>query len=478
MDYRYDLLSGHRQDFLATTIDQLFAGGEVGKDNNGSASEDARQGYIGRITYNYGEKYLIQANARYDGSYNFPKGERWGFFPAFSVGWRISEESFMKNIGFLSNLKLRASWGQFGNDKVYPFYYKQGYTYSNGYMVGSTYYTGIMDTGIPNESITWETATNTNCGLDFGIFDGKLSGEFDYFYKKTEGILITRNASVPMTFGSSLPKENLGIVDNHGIESTLRYRGNTGKLIYEVEGNLTYATSKVIYIDEPSEVPDRLKQTGRPLDSRYGYTALGLFQTQEEIDASPVQDGNGNKSIHPGDIKYLDLNGNDTIDDEDRHYIGKGSTPELIFGLNMKLQYKNLSLIVNFQGASNYTRYLYLNSFEKNYNTYEALEDSWRVGNEDAKYPRLESNGRSVNNSQYSTYWLNDGFYIKMRNIELSYSIAGKPLLNKIGVEELTISASGRNLWTIAKKDGFDPEGTDNRYPIMQTMSLGLNIVF
>jgi TonB-linked SusC/RagA family outer membrane protein len=473
MDYRYEYISAYREGFLTSTLDQIFAGSDINKDNNGGANENARQGYVGRITYNYKDKYLLQANARYDGSYNFPKNSRWGLFPAFSAGWRISEESFMDGLSFISNLKIRASWGQFGNDRVDPFYFLSGYEYANGYLVGGTYYTGIQSTGIPNKNITWETATSSNFGLEFGFFDGKLSGEVNYFYKKTEGILITRSASVPLTFGSKLPKENLGIVDNNGIESILRYQYSKGDFKYSIEGNFTYATSKVIYIDEPATVADRLKQTGRPFDSRFGYTALGLFQSQEEINASPVQDGNKNKSIHPGDIKYLDLNNDSIINDADRHYIGKGPTPEIIFGLNANVQYKHFSLTMNFQGATNYTRYQFINSFEKNYNSYKMIEDSWRVGNEDAKYPRLESNGRTANNSQYSTYWMNQGFYIKLRNIELSYTLDHNHFLDKIGMDEITLSLSGRNLLTIANADGFDPEGTDNRYPIMQSVSFG-----
>ncbi len=478
-EYRYDLLSGYREQFLGTSIEQLFAGSDVNKDNDGKAAEYARRSFVGRIAYNYNDKYLFQANGRSDGSHNFPKHKRWGFFQGYSVGWRISKESFMENIGFLDNLKLRVSYGQFGNDNINEsFYYLPGYNISNGYLVSNIYYTGIMDTGIPNENITWETATTLNYGIDFGLFNGKISGEFDYFKKRTEGILIDRGAAVPLFVGAKLPKENIGVVDNWGYETILRYRDRKGKLSYEIEGNITYATSKVIKKAEAIGTDERLRETGRPFDSRYGYTALGLFQTQEEIDAAPVQDGNNNNSIHPGDIRYLDLNNDSIIDAYDRQYLGKGETPELIFGINMNVQYKNFSLNVNFQGASNYTRYLYLNSFEKNYNTYSVLENSWREGNEDAEFPRLEANGHSPNNSLYSSYWLKDGFYIKLRNIELSYSITDNPFLDKVGIEEVTISASGRNLWTIAKKDGFDPEGTDRRYPIMQTMSIGLNIIF
>ncbi|MDA3894468.1 MAG: TonB-dependent receptor [Salinivirgaceae bacterium] len=478
MDYRYDKLSGSREGFMSPEIDQLFAGSDINKNSDGTAEENARRGYVGRVMYNYSDKYLVQLNGRYDGSYNFKSGHKWGVFPAVSAGWRISEEYFMTNISIISNLKLRASWGQFGNDRIDPYQFLEGYTYSNGYLVGDTYMTGIKDTGIPNQIVTWETATNTNFGFDFGLLKGKISGEFDYFTKSTKDILITRNASVPTFVGATLPPENLGIVDNKGFEAILRYKETKGSFKYEIEGNITYATSIVNYIDEPLEVEDRVKETGRPFDSKYGYTAIGLFQSQEEIDNAPDQDGNENTSIRQGDIRYLDLDSNDTINSYDRQYIGKADNPELIFGLNASVSYKNFALSASFQGASIYGRYKYLSSFEKNYNTYKVLEDSWREGNEDAKYPRLEAPGRSPNNALYSSYWLNDGFYIKLRNVELSYTFKENPILKNIGIEQLRLSASGRNLLTIAKKDGFDPEGTDNRYPIMRTMSLGLSVVF
>lgn len=478
MDYDYSYLWAYREGFIAPSIDQLFAGSDVNKNNTGTASENARQGYVGRVNYNYSSRYLFQVNARYDGSYNFPKDKRWGFFPAVSAGWVLSKESFMQNINVISNLKLRGSWGQFGNDRVDPFYYLEGYEFSNGYMVNGTYYTGIMDTGIPNENITWETATSSNIGVDFSLFEGRMFGEFDYFVKNTENILITRSASVPLTFGSELPKENLGVVDNHGVEAILGWKDQVGSFRYQIQGNVTYATSEVIYMDEPAEVDDRLKETGRPFDGLYGYTAMGLFQTQEEIDAWAIQDGNENSSLAPGDIKYFDLNNDSIINDKDRHYLGKGETPELVFGLNANVSYKNFSLVMGFQGASNYTRYLYLNSFEKNYNSYTVLEDSWREGNEGAEYPRLESNGRSANNSHYSSYWMSDGFYIKLRNIQLTYTLQNQPYLSSIGIERVDFSLSGRNVLTIAKKDGFDPEGTNNEYPIMQSISAGLSVVF
>ncbi len=478
MDYFADPISGYREGYLATNLQYLYAGGTTNMSNDGKPAEDALQAFVYRLAYNYNQKYLFQLNMRYNGSMNFPKGNKWGLFSGVSAGWRISEESFMKNMDVISNLKLRASYGEFGNDRIANGQYLSGYQIYGGYVIGDTYYTGVQDTGIPNKNLEWEKANNSDFGLDFGLFQGKISGEFDYFYKRTTGILITRSASVPQTFGSALPDENLGKVDNKGVEGVLRYQESKGDFHYQIAGNLTFAKSKIIYMDEAINTPDRLKKTGNPFDGKYGWTAVGLFQTQDEIDASPVQDGSKNSTLKPGDIKYFDLNADGVIDENDEQLIGKSNDPELIFGLNLDLTYKNWGLNINFQGASGYSRYNFLSSFEKDYNSYKVLEDSWRPGNENAKYPRLEANGRSANNSRYSTFWLNDGFYIKMRNIQLSYTLSKKPYLDKVGINSLSIYASGRNLLTFAKKDGFDPEGTNNRYPIMATTSIGLNVTF
>jgi TonB-linked SusC/RagA family outer membrane protein len=483
-DYRWDKIGAYREGFISDAIDQIFAGSDINKNNLGEAREEARRGYIGRVAYNYNNKYLVQANARYDGSYNFPSDSRFAMFPAFSAGWRISEEEFMPEIPYLNNLKLRASWGQFGNDRIniddndvyFPYY--SGYEYNEGAIVGGKFYGGVRPTGLANSNITWETAVSSNVGLEFGFFEGKLSGEFDYFQKSTKDILMNQDAAVPATFGAELPAENLGEVDNWGYEGALNYKNNFGDYFVSVGGNITYATSKVKYIAEALDVPSRIRKTGQPFDVRIGYVSEGLFQTQEEIDAWAVQDNNGNKSLQPGDIKYKDINGDTLINDEDRIIFGQSSTPKLVFGLNFNVEYKGFALAANFHGAAAYDNYKMVESFQKEYNSLEVLADnSWREGNEDARYPRLEI-GRSNNNSSYSSYWMYDGFYIKLRNLDVSYTLADNSYLDRVGIDNVVLSLSGRNILTLAGNKDFDPENPNMNYPIMKTYTFGVSITY
>jgi TonB-linked SusC/RagA family outer membrane protein len=477
-------LTAYRQGFLSPAIDQLFAGGDLNKTNGGSSGEFARMGYVGRVNYNYAEKYLFQANFRYDGSSNFPSDKRWGFFPAVSAGWRIHEEPFMANVGFITNLKLRASWGQYGNDRVPPFQYLSGFNVINGAYIGSGYQKGINDTGIPNPNITWETATNTDIGFEFGVINEKITGEIVYFTKETKDILLPRNASVPSTFGATLPYENIGIVNNKGVEAALMYRDQAGSVAFSVQGNMTYTKNKVEYMDEPADVDERIRRTGQPFDQYYGLKAIGLFQSQAEIDNAPDQDGTGNATIHQGDIKYLDFDNDGKVDGLDIHHIGKNDIPQVIFGLNLTADYKGFGLTANFQGATGFQQYLRWDPFNLNSNALNIFKDSWTPETPEAKYPALY-NSPNQNNTKESSFWLYDGTYVRLRNLELAYTFNTLAAFQKIGIKSLRVFASGNNLFTISKLKDFDPEApnidpgrSSFYYPQLKTMSLGLSVKF
>lgn len=480
----YENVGAYREGFLSTAIDQIFAGGDLNRSNGGFAFQTARRGYIGRVNYNYAGKYLFQANFRYDGSFNFPNDKRWGFFPAVSAGWRISEETFMKRIDFLNNLKVRVSYGQFGNDRVRAYQYLSGFQFGAGAQFGSGYNLGIVDLGIPNPDITWETATNTDVALEFGILNNKISGEFGYFHKRTKDILLPRNASIPLTFGATLPDENIGIVDNKGIETLLRYTDQFGKFNLSVEGNMTYVKSKVIFMDEPVNVEDRIKRTGRPFDQFYGLKAAGLFQSQSEINNWADQDGTGNTSIRPGDIKYLDYNKDNKIDGFDIQYIGKSDVPELIFGFNVSAGFKGFDLTANFQGATRFQQYLRYDPFNLDANALAIFTDSWTPDNPNAKYPTLYA-GIKNNNRLTSSFWLYDGTYMRLRNLELSYTFSKLNAFQKAGINRLRIFVSGNNLLTFSKLKDFDPEVPNVEpgriqyyYPQLKAFSMGLNLEF
>ncbi|WP_347839374.1 TonB-dependent receptor [uncultured Draconibacterium sp.] len=485
-----DNIWAYREQFLSDAIDQLFAGSNINKDNNGSAYETARKGYVGRVGYNYKGKYYAQVNARYDGSYNFPDEGRWGLFPAFSFGWRMSDESFMENVEWLDNLKFRASWGQYGNDRISAYQYLSGFAFNNGkgmILGDGNLSQAIRETSLANPDITWETATSSNIGFEYAILNGKISGEFDYFNKRTEDILMYRNASVPQTFGASLPRENLGIVENNGFEAILRYNEQIGEFRFNIEGNVTFAKSEVIEIDEPVDVPDRLKRTGLPFDQFFGLEAMGLFTSQSEIDSWAIQDNNDNSSIQTGDIKYVDYSGPDgepdgVIDGYDIHQIGRSQIPELVYGFNLSANFRNWDLTANFQGASRYDQYTFIDGFGLKSNSMAVLTDAYHENNPDGKYPR-QYVGQKPNNKEFSSFWLNKGNYLKLRNVELAYTLVDINFLNSVGIDHVRLSVSGNNVLTLAKYKVFDPErpyksGNPLYYPQMKTWNFGVNVKF
>ena len=482
-----DWIWAKRTGFISTAIDQIFAGNDDLQKTDGSAYESARLGYAGRINYNYAGKYLLQVNCRYDGSYNFPKEGRWGFFPAVSMGWRVSEESFLKdNVEFISNLKLRVSYGQVGNDRVNPYQFLSAFQF-NGSDAGAVYdgvfYKGIHPSVMANPNITWETATDYNVGLDFGLLKNKISGGVTYFYKKTEDILRARSASVPPTFGSKLPDENFARVDNKGFEAEMFYTDQKGAFKWTIGGTFTLVSNEVKEIDELATALPGLRRTGRPFDQVYGYISDGLFQSQDEIDNHAVQDGNENLSLQLGDIKYRDISGEEGIPDGkidvyDQTQIGKSATPELMYGINMNLDYKNFSLTCNWQGAGRFDKIMKVYTFSNGNNSLKLLEDSWRPDNTDAEYPRL-GYYMPVNNGQTSTFWLKDASFIRLKNLTIGYNLPKNIVFEKLGVQSVRLFATGTNLLTFSKIDFRDPEqpgGTSAAYPIMKSYTAGINI--
>lgn len=488
-NYKESNLSAARLNYITAIMDQLQFGPDKDKTNGGAMREETRLGYVGRANYDYLGKYLFQFNFRYDGSYNFHPDRRWGFFPAVSAGWRMSEESFIKQISAIHNLKLRASYGQFGNDRIPPYQYLQGYKFGSGAVIGSDYQLGVTDWVVANPRTTWETATNLDLGLDFSFLKGTISGELTYFYKKTKDILVTREASVPSSFGGVLPSENLGKVDNKGIEAILRYTNKIGDVSFNVEGNLTWVKNKVIYIDEPEGRLPHQKAEGRPIGQFYGYKALGLFQNQAEISEWAMQDGSGNVNIKPGDIKYEDISGPDgvpdgVIDVHDQQFVGKSDIPEFIFGLNLSASYKGFDFTMNFQGATGFDQYLRWDPFNQESNALAIFKNSWSEANPSARYPRL-STGVIENNRKNSSFWLHDGTYLKLRNAELAYTFKKYDFFKKVGVEGLRVFVSGNNLLTFSKIKDFDPETPNINpdrnayyYPQMKVYNIGFNVEF
>ncbi|WP_345005998.1 TonB-dependent receptor [Snuella lapsa] len=487
-------LDAFRDNFISASIPELFAGGTDLWSNDGVTIETARRGYIGRVEYNYDSRYLFQANLRVDQSFNFPTESRTGVFPAFSVGWRLSEEKFMENVHVIDNIKLRGSWGQVGNDRVPAYQFLSLFGFNGGYVADNAFQQGIGSSGIANPNITWETATTLDLGLEFDVLDGRLGFEFDYFNKRTEDILRPNNEIVPGTFGASLPDVNYGIVDSWGGEAMVKYNQNFGDFHVSVDANTSWFKNEAIQLAEADGVLPSIAQTGRELGLRTGYLSDGLFQTQEEINNAPTQFSQAiHNSLAPGDIKYKDINGRDAngnltgqpdgqINSDDRAIIGSSGNPNLLFGLNIALDYKGFDLTANFQGASNFSRYLFSIPFERDGNSIREYIDSWRPGNEDAKYPRLSSGDASTNNSQTSDFWVKEVTYCRLRNLEIGYNFdQAKKTLEQLGISSLRIYGSATNILTISNLGWRDPEGPSGSnpfYPQTKTLTLGVNIGF
>ncbi len=473
-------LKGARTGFISSAVDQLFAGNVDLVENDGSYGENVREGYVMRVNYGYKGKYLFQLNGRYDGSYIFERENRWGFFPAASVGWRVSEESFMDDLEFLDNLKLRASYGQIGNDRVGAFQYLDlmSIQKSQYYLINGIPQNLIIDGVVANPNITWETATNYDLGVDFSLWNGLFSGELGGFYKRTEDILVARSKSIPTTFGGKLPKENMGIVDLKGAEVLLNFHKQIGEVDFSLSGNATYSKSEVINIDEAADVPDAIKQEGRPFGQKYGYKSSGLFKTQEQIDTWTIdQDGQGNASLRPGDIIYQDFNEDGVINGDDRQHIGKSSFPTLVYGLNLSAKYRAFDIKLDFQGAGGHEKTIVIDAFLNDRNTPDILADSFREGNENAKFPRMEI-GLNPNNTQTSDFWIYDASYFRLKNLQIGYNLP-KTLLNKFKINSARVSLSGTNLLTFSAIDFMDPEANSIiSYPQMKTYTLGVNVSF
>ena len=488
--------SAHGENYLTDAIDYLFAAGGEGQRIDGKASEDGRESYVGRLNYGYDSKYLFQATVRYDGSPRFNEDNRWGLFPSFSAGWRISQENFIKDkVDWIDNLKLRASYSNLGYDATGNFQYLSGYEIptgflrpyvDSGYVLDGTPFTTIFSTGLANPNITWEDMTIYNIGLDFSFKNGLLYGELDGFYRERTNMLATRAQSLPNTFGASLPAENLNSQNNRGLELLLGHRNRKNEFKYDINANIAWTRAKWDHFDEPNyEDEDDIRirtRSGQWVDRVFGFKSDGLFTSQSEIDNLPYnQDQNGNETLAPGDIKYIDLNNDGIIDFRDQDVISTSNLPQLTFGLNMSIDYKGFDLSLLLQGGGKYDVLISRVLPTGTSNTYNLVYDNrWNPANNDANaiLPRLSATG-NVNNTKTSDFWYIDGTYLRVKNLNFGYTI---PMKDKVGIDSIRLFLSGTNLLTFSKLNDWDmdPEaanGTTGRYyPQPKTFSLGLSL--
>jgi TonB-linked SusC/RagA family outer membrane protein len=479
---RYEYLSGYRQDYISSVVDQLFAGDKTTAQNDGTASETARINFFGRLDYDYAGKYLAQFNWRYDGSENFPRGNRFGFFPGVSLGWRISEESFWKEkVSWVDYLKLRASFGQMGNDKVSAFQYMTTYTFQNPAILGGSSpkpQTGVWQIRTSNPNITWEVATTYNVGLE-SRFLNHFNFEIDLFNTKRTNILATRNASIPEYAGLTLPDENIGECSSRGTEISLGFNKKAGDFRINLGGNFTYATSSIDFIDEAEGVVDWQKRTGKPIGANWVmYEATGIFRTQEDLDKYPHL-----SNAKPGDLIFKDTDDNQIIDANDKVRLDKTPVPEIIYGINFDLSWKQWSLAGLFQGAGRVWQYTFFESGTIGNFTKDFYDNHWTEDNIYAENPRVYDREATVT-GQKNTFWLNNASYLRLKNIELAYNFSSRTLA-KTPFTDLRIYLSGYNLLTFTGMKNLDPETAEGGQgfaawstPHSKVFNFGINITF
>ncbi|HRE50689.1 MAG TPA: TonB-dependent receptor [Flavitalea sp.] len=471
-------ISAYRTGYLTNQIDQISLGGNTGLNNSGTAFQSARQNVFGRITYNFDERYLAEVILRYDGSFNFPVGRQWGTFPGVSLGWRISEESFFKNnVSFINQLKLRASWARLGNDKISPYQSQLQYNRDAGYYFGANLdrVPGLSLGVVPNPFVTWEVSDTKNLGIEASLWGGALNVNADYFFSKRNNILVSRNASIPTSTGLSsanLPAENIGKVSSNGFELELFHRGKLGGyLTYNIGLNFTHTQNKIDFIDEAAGVPDWQKAQGHRMDSWLLYKTDGIYRSQAEIDRSAHLAG-----VRPGDIKYIDLNGDGKITSNDQIRIYESATPLNIFGAPMGVRYKGIGLNLLWQGQSK-AKQVIRPTFNPLTLPRWMYDDRWTAANTDGKMPASFAPNDNFNTLE-SDFWLRDASFIRLKTVELSYNFPTQTL-SRFNVQNIEMYLSAFNLFTISKIKDYDPElsvSNGGYYPQTRIYNAGVRI--
>lgn len=500
----------YRRYFASTAIDQLFAGGSAEKNSGNSPTQTplfqrARMSYFGRAGYNYKEKYLAEFLWRYDASYMFAASSRWGFFPGISAGWRISEEEFFKkNVSAISNLKLRASWGQLGNDQVYfnntlrEYDYLPTYAYGDvinanwGYVLGGQVAQTLYENGVPNTSLTWEVANNANIGLEGSALGGKIFFEFDVFQNNRSNILWRRSASIPQTTGATLPATNIGRLTNKGYEFRVGYNGQAGEFKYTVSVNGGYAKNTITFWDETPGAPEWQQSTGRPMPSNVNdpnqqngslmYQYDGIFSTQAEITENRIDySGVGASTLRPGDMRLKDIDGNGKIDANDRVRADRNNVPRFQGGLNANVRWRGFDFTLLVQASTGGQIFLQTESGTIGNFLKWSYDHRWTVDNPSTVDPRIVDRSNQYF-SNGTTYWLKSTDYLRLKNVELGYTLPSS-IASKVGLSNLRVYVNALNLATYAPqmRGLFDPESTSGSaqyYPQSRIINTGLSLSF
>ncbi len=492
------VMSGNRRNFALYDLPYLSFGQDLDPDpnkaNSESAGKSASEGIAGRVGYNYDEKYLAEVAFRYDGSYLFAPGKRWGFFPSVSAGWVLSRENFIReflgaNIDFL---KIRGSIGKTGNDNVAAWLYRQQYLASSGIAAfgpNPTVGTTLSPVNVYLQSnLTWEKTNSYDIGFELTMWNGLLSAEFDYFYKYTYDILTSVGSVFAPSLAGNYPSvDNRGKFDNRGIELVLRHTNRIGDFHYNVNANLTWAHNRIISRTESAGTLPWQSRLGSSIGDVWGFKTAGLYQTQEELDNMPHPI---NTTPRLGDIRYVDINGDGKITAEDQVKIARNQRPEMMFALNAQANWRGFDLSFQLQGAALCDKMLgsgvsdFCPLTRPWYGNWDnsplyLVEGSWRPDNTNAEYPRLSVTG-NAQNSYVSDFWKRNGAYLRLKNLTIGYTIPTR-ITKKANISNVRFFASGVNLFTITDFKYLDPESGNYTwafYPQQRTFTFGLDLSF
>ncbi len=472
-----DWLKGARSGYPTDIIWELNPGPKDNWSNDGNGEHWALASFIGRINYDYDNKYILSLSMRSDASSRFAKGSRWSTFPSVAAAWRISQESFMKGIrSWLDDLKIRASWGQTGSATGLGLYPSYTLISTGGLILNNTYQQIASLKTIGNQELTWEHSDMLNLGLDVKVLNSRLNFTGEYYIKNTKDILL--EMPVPLEYGFGKPNMNVGEVRNKGWELSLSWNDRINDFGYSISGNLSDNRNEVIDLGGtgPWKGSNTYTDVGLPFNSIYGYESMGLFQSDEEVANAPFQ----NSNTAAGDIRYKNQNGDNKIDANDRVVIGDPN-PHFLYGVNLGFDYKNFDLNMFFQGIGQKDRVIMDNFVRPFYDSsiFEHHLDYWTPENTGAKYPRILNKDDGTHNYQQSDYWMINAGYFRMKNLQIGYTIP-REILRPAGFDRVRVYFSANNLFTVSDfVPGMDPESEKSvSYPFARTYSFGLNVQF
>jgi TonB-linked SusC/RagA family outer membrane protein len=479
-DFRNDAFSATRQNFLLPEYQVLSAGDANYQFNGGSAYEWALASVFSRLNYTLSDKYMFEANIRYDGSSRFASDRRWGWFPSFSAGWRISEEEFLKSVNAISNLKLRASWGELGNQNIGNYPYLGSVSLNVPYFFGKTIVQGAGQSVLPNRNVTWETTRILNAGIDFGILNNRLTGSFDLYKKNTFDILYKRD--IPSVIGLDASEQNIAEMQNIGWDLQLSWNDKISDFMYGVDFSLSDVKNKVINLNGKPQYGRNVVFEGEEYDAFYGYQSIGIYRTQEDLDKYPRL----NPNVGLGDLIYKDLDGDNIIDPlKDKKIIGS-NIPRFVFGTSVNLAYKNFDASIFLQGVGKKDIYYIAAPSAAFGGTFYDFQLNRYIPDDPSTFSTANWTklGGSITNNENSTFHLHDAKYLRLKNVTIGYNFP-KSWIKKLFISNLRIYTSGENLATFdnLKIKTIDPEAPNSSlgssyYPNTKKFVVGIDVKF